>query len=131
MGLCISKKSRYMYGNSYEKPKKEPKSESKINRLFSEYKNEDEINYSDIIFSSSSSESDYFSSSSSSSSSSESSSSSNLSSDSNNSEKEIRKHWNKCSIYEIKYELKKRNLSLLGKKSELIERLLIDFYKNE
>ena len=119
MGLCISKKSRYMYGNSYEKPKKEPKSENKINRLFSEYKNEDEINYSDIIFSSSSSESDYFSSSSESSS----SSNSNSSSYSNNSEKDIRKHWNKCSIHEIKYELKKRNLSLLGKKSELIERL--------
>ena len=114
MGLCISKKSRYLYEDTKEKPEKN----QKINRLFSEYKNDDDKNYSDIVFSSSSSESDYFSSSSSS------------NSNSTDLEKDVRKHWNKCSIEEIKYELKKRNLDLSGKKSELIERLLIDFYKN-
>ena len=51
MGLCISKKSRYLYEDSKEKPDKNVK----INRLFSEYQNDEDKNYSDIVFSSSSS----------------------------------------------------------------------------
>ena len=84
MGLCISKKSRYLYEESKEKKEENVK----INRLYSEYENEEDKNYSDIVFSSSSSESDFFSST---------SSSSSGSNSSIESDKDIRKHWNKCS----------------------------------
>ena len=122
MGLCISKKSKYLYGESYNKSKRG----HKINRLFSEYQDNDNSNYGDIVFSSSSS-----SSSNSSSSDNSSSESSSNSSGSKSDFTDVRKHWNSSTVAEIKIELRRRNLKLSGKKAELIERILIDYYKNQ
>lgn len=123
MGLCISKKSKYLYGESYNKSK----SDNQINRLFSEYQDNNNSNYGDIVFSSSSDIS--------SGSTNSSVYSSSISSSNNSSSKsdftEVRKHWNNCKVAEIKIELRRRNLKLSGKKSELIERILIDYYKNQ
>ena len=123
MGLCISKKSKYLYGESYKS-----KPDNKINRLFSEYQDNENSNYGDIVFSSSSSSSSNSSSSSSDNSSSESSSNS---SGSKSDFTDVRKHWNSSTVAEIKIELRRRNLKLSGKKAELIERILIDYYKNQ
>ena len=125
MGLCISKKSKYLYGESYKS-----KPDNQINRLFSEYQDNENSNYGDIVFSSSSSSSSNSSSSSSSGSSSSSESSSN-SSGSKSDFTDVRKHWNSSTVAEIKIELRRRNLKLSGKKAELIERILIDYYKNQ
>ena len=116
MGLCISKKSKYLYGDSYKS-----KPDNKINRLFSEYQDNENSNYGDIVFSSSSSSSG----------SSSSSESSSNSSGSKSDFTEVRKHWNSSTVAEIKIELRRRNLKLSGRKSELIERILIDYYKNQ
>ena len=122
MGLCISKKSKYLYGESYKS-----KPDNKMNRLFSEYQDNENSNYGDIVFNSSSSSSNSSSSSSDNSSSESSSNSSGSKSDFT----DVRKHWNSCTVSEIKIELRRRNLKLSGKKSELIERILIDYYKNQ
>ena len=113
MGLCISKKSKYLYGESYKS-----KPDNKMNRLFSEYQDNENSNYGDIVFSSSSSNS---SSSSSDNSSSESSSNS---SGSKSDFTDVRKHWNRSTVAEIKIELRRRNLKVSG--NELIEKKVPD-----